>query len=164
MNFIRLCPLVVALVAAPAYAAEFTNANQCVAAKKVTHRNGKTGAVTTVRNGMCVVRHDDGTEGSYLHWMLSPAGEKKAAPAEGLAPGNYTCSATGAGTFPIVIRAGGKYTDRAGKSGEFTLQDDKSIVFKSGSLAGNYSKLLGPGKFGLSSAKGKSFYTVCNSK
>jgi hypothetical protein len=82
---------------------------------------------------------------------------------ESLPPGKYACTAPGAGTFPITIQ-GDKYTDRAGKSGTFKMQDGGVLVFGSGSLAGNYSRKLGPAKFGLSSAKGKSFYTVCNLK
>ena len=147
-----------------ALAEEFTKPSQCVAGIKVTDRNGKDGTVTGVSNGMCVVRHDDGTVRNYLHWMLSPAGSAKDSPAAGLAPGDYACSATGAGTFPITIRDGSRYSDRAGKPGEFALQGNGDLVFKSGSLAGNYSRVLGPGKFGLSSAKGRSFYTVCNRK
>ena len=155
--------LVALLPGVSAQAAEFTKADQCVPGIKVTDRKGKSGTITTVRSGMCVVRYDDGTETSYLHWMLSPAGSSKDPPA-GLAPGNYACSATGAGTFPIVIKDGSRYTDRAGKAGEFALQPNGELVFKSGSLAGQYSRVMGAGKFGLSSAKGKSFYTVCNRK
>jgi hypothetical protein len=40
----------------------------------------------------------------------------------------------------------------------------KVITFTTGSLAGQYSKLLGAGKFGLSSKKTTMFYTVCNLK
>lgn len=155
--------LLLPLLALPAQAAEFTQASQCVAGIKVTDRKGKTGTVTALRNGMCVVKYDDGTEKNSLHWMLSPAGSSREAPA-GLAPGNYACSATGAGTFPIVIGEGSRYSDRAGKSGTFELQPNGDLVFKSGSLAGQYSRVLGAGKFGLSSQKGKSFYTVCNRK
>ncbi len=162
----RICfPLALSLfVVLVAHGAEFADSSECVSGKRVTHRNGKSGTVTAFKNGSCVVRYDDGTESSYLHWMLSPEGSAKASPAGGLSPGNYVCSATGAGTFPITVRDGGRYTDRAGKSGDFKLQGNKEIVFKSGSLAGQYSELLGPGKFGLSSARGKSFYTVCNLK
>lgn len=159
-----LALLLLPLLVLPAQAAEFTNSSQCVAGTKVADRNGRTGAVTGLRSGMCVVRHDDGTERTYLHWMLSPAGGAKEPQGAGLLPGNYTCSATGAGTFPITIREGGRYGDRAGKSGEFTLQANKELVFKSGSLAGQYSQMLGAEKFGLSSGKGKGFYTVCNRK
>jgi hypothetical protein len=160
----RLAFLLLSLLALPSQGAEFTNSSQCKPGAKVTDRGGKSGSVTGVKNGMCVVKLDDGTERNYLHWMLSPAGATKGAPAAGLPPGNYACSAPGAGTFPIVIRDGGRYSDRAGKSGEFALQAGNEIVFRSGSLAGNYSRVLGAGKFGLSSAKGKSFYTVCNLK
>jgi hypothetical protein len=38
------------------------------------------------------------------------------------------------------------------------------ITFGSGSLAGQHSKLLKPGKFGLASSPTKQFYTVCNLK
>jgi len=147
-----------------AHSAEFTNTSECVPGKQVTHRNGKSGTIVALRNGSCVVRHEDGSERSYLHWMLSPQGSASASPAADLVPGNYVCSATGAGSFPITIRGGNRYTDRADKSGEFSISAGKEIIFKSGSLAGQYSELLGVGKFGLTSTKGKMFYTVCNLK
>lgn len=162
----RFLSVLFLLVVLPAQGAEFTNPSECMTGKRVTHRSGKSGVVTGLRSGMCLVRHDDGTESTYLHWTLSPAGGAKAAPMAtggGLSSGNYACTAPGAGTFPIIIR-GNRYTDRAGKSGDFKLQADSVLVFESGSLAGQYSKLMGPGKFGLSSAKGKMFYTVCNLK
>ncbi|MDF2447197.1 MAG: hypothetical protein K0S46_2433 [Moraxellaceae bacterium] len=87
-----------------------------------------------------------------------------AEPEGGLPPGAYTCSAYGAGTFPITISAGGRYADRAGKSGQFRMGAGKEIAFASGSLAGYYSEQLGPTKFGLALAKGKRFSTVCNRK
>ncbi len=80
-----------------------------------------------------------------------------------LKPGSYSCSAGAAGSFPIVIKAGGTYVDRAGKSGRFSLDAASAIVtFSSGSLAGQHSKVLGPGKFGLSSVAAKNFSVVCN--
>lgn len=39
-----------------------------------------------------------------------------------------------------------------------------AITFSSGSLEGTFSKRLGPGKFGLSSAPTRQCYAVCNRK
>ena len=160
----RISALLSLFLALSANAAEFTASAECVAGRRVTNRSGNAGVVTEIRSGMCVVRHDDGTERSYLHWMLSPAGKGEVEPVAALVPGNYVCSAQGAGSFRIVIQEGGRYADRAGQPGEFSLADGGEITFSSGSLAGQYSKQLGPRKFGLASARGKSFYTVCNLK
>jgi hypothetical protein len=81
----------------------------------------------------------------------------------GLPSGLYTCSMSGAaGQFPVTIK-GSTYTDRAGKTGSFTQQGDR-LVFASGSLQGQFSKVLGRSKFGLSSSPTGSFYGVCNLK
>lgn len=160
----RISALLLLFLAISANAAEFTASAECVAGRRVTNRSGSAGVVTEIRSGMCVVRHDDGTERSYLHWMLSPAGKGEVEPLAALVPGNYVCTAQGAGSFRIVIQEGGRYADRAGQSGEFALLDGGEIGFSSGSLAGQYSKRLGPRKFGLASARGRSFYTVCNLK
>jgi hypothetical protein len=69
----------------------------------------------------------------------------------------------GAGFFRIEIRDGSEYVDRAGKSGSYSFDAASGrITFSSGSLAGQYSKLLKPGKFGLASSPTGQFYTVCN--
>jgi hypothetical protein len=167
-----LVALLASLFALAAHAAEFTNASQCVPGKRVVHRDGKAGAVVAVSNGLCVVQQDDGSQRNSLHWMLSPAGNAAAAGGAapdkaaggGLPPGAYTCSAYGAGTFPITISAGGRYSDRAGKSGQYRMGAGKEIAFTSGSLASYHSEQLGPTKFGLALAKGKRFSTVCNRK
>lgn len=80
-------------------------------------------------------------------------------------PGTYTCSAPGAGFFRIEIRDGSQYVDRAGKSGSYSFDAASGrITFSSGSLSGQHSKLLKPGKFGLASSPTGQFYTVCNLK
>lgn len=89
-----------------------------------------------------------------------------APPARGggsLPPGRYTCSMPGAGQFPINIVDGSTYSDRAGKSGQYSVNGDQ-ITFASGSLRGQFSRILGPGKFGLSSDSNRNFYGVCNLK
>jgi hypothetical protein len=94
-----------------------------------------------------------------------PAAAPLAAPTggSGLAVGKYACSAPGAGTFPITIKDGSTYIDRAGSSGRYSFDSASGrITFSSGSLAGQYSELLKPGKFGLSSAPTRQFYVVCN--
>jgi hypothetical protein len=82
-----------------------------------------------------------------------------------LEAGNYSCSLGAAGTFPIAIAGDGTYRDRAGESGDWSYDAASgAITFSSGSLEGTYSKKLGPGKFGLSSAPTKQFHAVCNLK
>ena len=86
-----------------------------------------------------------------------------AADAQTLTPGVYVCSMSSAGgQFPITI-GNGTYTDRSGKSGRFTIQGDR-ITFTSGSLAGQFTRILGPGKFGLSTSPNGMFYGVCDLK
>lgn len=92
-----------------------------------------------------------------------PAASARAA--EALPRGRYACSAPGAGTFPITIEDDATYVDRAGDSGRYRYDSaDGLITFGSGSLKGQYSKLLKPGKFGLSSEPTRQFYVVCNLK
>ena len=157
--------LVLLVVMVPAaQAGEFKNVSECAIGKRVSDRNGVTGAVTEIRSGMCVVRQDSGVEKSYLHWMLSPADGAKAPAVQGLQAGNYVCSAYGAGSFTVSVQAAGTYRDRAGATGRYRLKDGKEIRFESGSLSGQYSELLAPGKFGLASSQRKSFNTICNLK
>ena len=81
--------------------------------------------------------------------------------AQSLSAGRYVCSMSGAGgQFPITI-GNGSYTDRSGKTGRFTVKGDR-ITFASGSLAGQFSQILGPDKFGLSTSPNGMFYGVCN--
>ncbi|MCL4819237.1 MAG: hypothetical protein KJ067_08850 [Vicinamibacteria bacterium] len=87
-----------------------------------------------------------------------PAGSGGALPA-----GRYTCSMPGAGQFPITIVDGATYSDRGGKSGRYRVAGDQ-ITFESGSLRGTFSRILSPGKFGLSLDQNSSFYGVCNLK
>jgi hypothetical protein len=82
-----------------------------------------------------------------------------------VAAGRYACTAPGAGTFPIRIEDGSSYVDRAGARGSYRYDAGSGeITFDSGSLRDQYSKLLGPGKFGLSSGPTRQFYVVCNLK
>lgn len=137
---------------------------RCRSGARVVDRQERAGVVLGENNGSCLVRLDDGSSKNYLAWMLSPEGAASA-PVQGLAPGRYTCSADGAGQFAITIAGGGSYSDRAGKPGRYRLDAATgNISFDSGSLAGQHSKLLGPGKFGLSSAPTKMYYAVCNLK
>ncbi len=165
MKYPSLFALVAAVVTAlPAQAAEFKRADECTPGRQVVARDGKAGVVVEVRRGMCVLRLADGSERSSLHWMLRAAGDSAAPADDGLTAGAYSCSATGAGSFAITVQDGGRYVDRAGQRGQFSLNEGQEMVFASGSLVGQYARRLGPGKFGLSSVKGKSFYTVCNLK
>ena len=69
----------------------------------------------------------------------------------------------GAGQFPITIVDGSTYSDRAGQSGRYSI-NGAQITFRSGSLRGQFSRILGPGKFGLSTDQNRMFYGVCNLK
>ncbi len=80
-----------------------------------------------------------------------------------LPAGRYTCSMPGAGQFPVTIVDGRTYSDRGGQSGRYRVAGDQ-VTFESGSLRGTYSRILGPGKFGLSLDQNSSFYGVCNLK
>lgn len=134
----------------------------CPAGRRVVDRERRAGTVRGERNGMCVVELDSGGGRNYLAWMLQAEGGAPAA-GGGLAPGRYACSAGAAGTFPVEIVDGGSYIDRAGTRGSYSLDGD-SIDFASGSLAGYYARVLGAGKFGLSSEAARSFSVVCNRK
>lgn len=75
--------------------------------------------------------------------------------------GRYTCSMSSAGgQFPITIVDRSTYSDRGGQSGRYRVAGDQ-ITFESGSLQGTFSRILGPGKFGLSTHQNSSFYGVC---
>lgn len=137
--------------------------DDCPAGKEVVDRQRRRGTIQGERNGLCVVRLADGSEDSYLRWMLS---DPDAAPASsaGLPAGSYVCSTDGAGIFRIALDGNGGYTDRAGAKGDYAIAADGMLGFEGGSLDGYHSKVLGPGKFGLASEPTTQFYTVCNLK
>lgn len=134
----------------------------CPDGRRVVDRERRTGTVRGERNGMCVVELDSGGGRSYLAWMLEAEGGAPAT-GNGLTPGHYACSAGAAGSFPIEIVDGSSYVDRAGTRGSYSLDGD-GIDFASGSLTGYYARVLGNGKFGLSSKAARSFSVVCNRK
>lgn len=130
----------------------------------VRDRYGNVGPITGVVGGFCRYLLPDGSSRSALAWLLAPADVGPAAPAGGgaLTNGAYSCDmSAGGGTFPITILSGSQYSDRAGQSGAYAVQGNK-VTFTSGSLAGQYSEILGPGKFGLSTKFNGMFYGVCN--
>lgn len=141
---------------------------RCPAGAAVVDRQDRPATVLGENNGLCVVRYADGAVHSTLHWLLSPAaaGAGKA-PASGggaLPTGRYTCSMSSAGgQFPITIVDGSTYSDRGGQSGRYRVDGDR-ITFESGSLRGTFSRILGAGKFGLSTSQTTSFYGICNLK
>lgn len=151
--------------AAPAPASpDAQSSSRCLAGRRVVNRQNQAGNVVGESNGMCVVRLDDGRTQSSLPWMLSDEGAAAAA-AGGLAAGTYTCSTNNAGFFPIRIVDSRAYEDRAGHAGSYQLDAPSGrISFGSGSLQAFHSKLLGPGKFGLSADSSSFFATVCNFK
>jgi hypothetical protein len=144
--------------------AAIASTERCRSGAAVRDRKGKLGSVLGEDNGMCVVRLEDGSKASYLAWMLDPTAAGSG-PAVGgaLAVGDYVCSTEGAGQLPLRIVDGTSYLDRAGSAGHYSLRGDR-IQFASGSLAGYYARVLGQGKFGLSSGEVRTFYVVCNRK
>ena len=83
----------------------------------------------------------------------------------GLPAGAYSCSAgVAGGSFKITLKDGGTYSDRAGTNGRYAVDAAGKVNFSSGSLKGQNSKVLGRGKFGLSSDSASFFATVCNLK
>lgn len=147
----------------PAPASAGLPGGRCQTGAAVIDRQQRQGRVVGEENGMCKVKLADGETRSYLPWMLSsPDG---AGAAQGLAPGSYTCSASGAGFFRIEIRDDDSYSSSSGNVGHYTLDAATAkIGFTSGSLAAYHAKLLGPGKFGLSGDSSTRFHTVCNLK
>ena len=135
--------------------------DNCRPGTRVVDRQQRSGEVQGELNGMCVVALDAGGSKSYLAWMLSP--ESAGAASAGLSRGRYVCSTAGAGYFDVQILDGSTYADRAGKRGSYHLAGDR-IEFQSGSLADYYSRILGAGKFGLSTEDVRTFYVVCNLK
>jgi hypothetical protein len=96
----------------------------------------------------------------------APQPRPSSAPPSGggsLPAGRYVCSMPSAGQFPITIVDGSTYTDRAGQSGRYGVNGTQ-VTFESGSLRGQFSRILGPGKFGLSTDQNRMFYGVCNLK
>jgi hypothetical protein len=79
-----------------------------------------------------------------------------------LTPGTYVCSASGAGgMYRITVRNASQYVDRAGTVGTYSVAGSR-INFMSGSMAGQFSEVLGPGKFGVADKPTRTFYVVCN--
>ena len=153
------------LGAAPAWADEFKTADQCKPGVKVTDRQDKPGTITGVSNGMCRVRLDDGSERSYLHWMLRPAGARRDT-SDRLASGKYECYHSGGYSFiDIHIDGPAAYRDKKGVKGEYRLDPaTNKIEFTSGSLKGVNAKLLAGPRIGLNMNGGKSYNTTCAMK
>ena len=138
--------------------------DRCPAGKEVVDREQRRGTIQGERNGACVVRLADGSERSYLRWMLEDPSAPAAASAATLAAGTYVCSTNGAGIFRITLDGNGGYTDRAGATGDYAIAADGRLGFEGGSLDAYHAKVLGPRKFGLASAPTTQFHTVCNLK
>ena len=80
-----------------------------------------------------------------------------------LPPGHYVCDVPAIRGRLLLDIGDGRYTLLDGKSGEFTIKEDL-IIFSSGPVAGQHSKILGPGQFGLLTPRTGRFYSVCNLK
>ncbi len=142
---------------------------RCPAGAARSNRKGQAVSVIGESNGLCVIRNANGSVESIPHWMLSDPPQSAsgtrgpAAASDALPAGSYVCTMPGAGQFPIVILDASTYQDRAGDTGRYRLEGDR-LSFDSGSLEGQYSKRLGPAKFGLSTDQDRMFYGVCNLK
>lgn len=159
MNSVRRSLLAALLLwNAAAGAVEFKKTEDCVPGTRVTDRQGRTGVIAQVDNGLCKVEFADGTHRSYLFWMLRAAGADKAA-AAALETGKYACYSAGNYLFMDVwIDAGGRYRSGDGKGG-YTLAPDGGIVFGDGPLKSARAKLLEGPRIGLN-LDGADFYNV----
>lgn len=150
-------------------AQEFSKQSQCVAGVRVVDREGNSGVIVELSNGMCKVRKDaDGTTRSYLHWSLRPVGASVQT-SDKLGKGLYACYTLTGGMMNyafIDIRIDGPntYRDKSGKSGKYRLEPSGKMVFESGSLATANGKLLAGPRIGLN-MDGGSFYNItCSPK
>ena len=159
-----LFPLLL-LVATGAAAAEFKKVEECRPGLKVADRSGQAGTVLGVANGMCRVKRDDGTERSYLHWMLRPAGAS-AVPSGKLANGVYPCYHAGGYAFiDIHIDGPDSYRDKKGARGRYRLDGaSRKIVFESGPLKAASAKLLPGPRIGLNMSGQDTYATTCSLK
>ena len=154
---------------AAALAQEFSKASQCVAGVRVVDREGNSGVIVELNNGMCKVRKDaDGQTRSYMHWYLRPAGAS-AQTSDKLGKGLYACYTLAGGMtnyafIDIRIDSADSYRDKSGKSGKYRLTDSGRIIFESGSLAAANAKLMAGPRIGLN-MDGGSFYNItCSPK
>jgi hypothetical protein len=154
----------------------------CSVGQRVEY-DGKPGTVVRVTpgptNSLCYVDFDGGKKNDPSpDWMLSPAGTNARETAS-LKPGHYECwGQGGAGASAacsryaggcvsmhymnqdINVNAGGAYTDKQGKSGNWRYDNNsKMIAFGSGPYSGWSAKYLSDGKIGLS-VKPTSFWSI----
>jgi hypothetical protein len=159
--------------AAPAMTAAATDPSGCAVGAQVTDRENRSGVITGIANGMCVVALTDGQTRSYLAWMLTQGGAAAAAASTGeIAAGRYECWASGAGgaasyytLVDIQIRSATQYADKAGTAGAYSYDAaSKRLTFQTGPLVGQRAEYLEAGKIGLSSKPAGFFDMVCNLK
>lgn len=164
-----MATVLLAGISAAVSAQEFSKASQCVAGVRVIDREGNSGVIVALNNGMCKVRKDaDGNTRSYLHWYLRPIGAS-AQTSDKLRQGLYQCYLLAGGITSyafIDIRIDGtdRYRDKQGKPGKYRLEDSGKIVFESGSLAAANARLMAGPRIGLN-MDGGSFYNItCSPK
>ncbi|PPE74246.1 hypothetical protein C3942_09460 [Solimonas fluminis] len=151
------------LLAGQAQAAEFKTNADCIPGIQVADRSDRVGTVVALDNGMCKVGFADGSQRSYLVWMLRPAGASPQTE-DRLVPGTYPCYSSGNYLFmDIVIQDGGRY--RSGKgAGEYRLEKDGAIDFSSGPLEPASARLLPGPRIGLNMNGGRFHNTSCSLK
>jgi hypothetical protein len=168
--------LTLAALSATAASAAEQKYSKCTVGDRVVDRKGQTGTVTKVQSDgiYCYVDIDNGPKNDYfIYWMLKPAGGNPAAydaAMTGVKPGRYECWMRAGGSLnymfmDVNIRDASNYTDKKGVAGTYSFDAaSKVITFKSGPQAGSYSKLMEPGKIGISSQQTTMFNVVCNLK
>jgi hypothetical protein len=171
-----------------AAAQEFKAVTECTPGRRVADRQGRTGVIAAVRNGMCVLTLDkadaDGrTERSSLHWMLRdagatagagvpaapPAGSGGPATAATLKVGKYACYSSAGGStnylfMDVHILGPDSYADRDGKKGGYALKADGGLVFTSGTFSTATARVFPGPRIGMNQDGGKFFAIMCDLK
>lgn len=169
-----------------AAAQEFAAVTECTTGRRVADRQGRTGVITAVRNGMCVFALDkadaDGrTERSSLHWMLrdagarpgasaaQPAGSGGQATAATLKVGKYACYSSAGGStnylfMDVHILGPDSYADRDGTKGRYALKADGGLVFTSGTFSTATARVFPGPRIGMNRDGGKFFAIMCDLK
>jgi len=155
----------VSLAAAPpAESQQLQSFKDCVIGKRVSTNDGRKGTITRIDSAWsyCYVRFDDnGKEVSFLYSLLNSADSTAKKGDMKLTPGVYECFAGGHYTFMDMRITGPNTYSSAGQNGKFHIEETGKIVFETGPLNKDFSRLLSGGRIGLN-ANGDSFYaTTC---
>jgi hypothetical protein len=151
-----------------AFASEFKSAAECVVGKRVVTREKQAGVIVKADGSSCHVKLDSTGKTDYnIFWMLRQEGNTQPG-GSALAPGLYPCYML-AGTnlnyafIDIRIDGPGRYRDKSGAAGSYSVLAGDKIVF-TGPLASANAKLLPGGRIGLNMDGGGFFDTSCSLK